>query len=70
MLVAGLSILGCFPLERTYLAFVGSPCNERINTASYKFNQKWEPTLANLKASLPRSMIVHSNSYDIVVQTL
>ena len=70
MLVVGLSILGCSPSERTYLEFAGRPCNERLNAASYEFNQKWEPTLANLQASLPGSTIVYSNSYDVVVQTL
>ena len=70
MLVAGLSILGCSPSERTYLAFAGRPCNERINAASNEFNQKWVPTLANLQASLPGSTIVYSNNYDVAVQTL
>lgn len=70
MLVAGLSILGCSPSERTYLAFAGRPCNERINEASYEFNQKWEPTLANLQASLPGSTIVYSDIYTIAVQAV
>ena len=70
MLVVGLSILGCSPSERTYLAFAGRPCNKRINVASYELNQKWERTLANLQASLPGSTIVYSNSYDIAVKTL
>ena len=46
------------------------PCTERINAASYEFNQKWKPTLANLQASLPGSTIFYSNRYDVAVQTL
>jgi hypothetical protein len=39
-----------------------------VNQASYDFNRKWEPTLANLQASLPGSTIVYSDIYNIDVQ--
>ena len=70
MMVVSLSILGCSPSKRTYLDFVGRPCNEILNATSYEFNENWEPTLANLQASLLGSTIVYSNSYDVAVKTL
>ena len=62
--------IGVFAFRENILIFCWkpkSPCNERINAASYEFNQKWIPTLANLQASLPVSTIVYSNRYDVTV---
>ncbi|KAH9298711.1 hypothetical protein KI387_030393, partial [Taxus chinensis] len=69
-IIAGLSILGCSPSERTFLAVAGRPCNVRINQASDAFNRKWSPALANLQRSLPGSTIVYSDIYDIVVDAV
>ncbi|GLJ48092.1 hypothetical protein SUGI_1015380 [Cryptomeria japonica] len=69
-IVAGLSILGCSPSERTFLAVAGRPCNARINDASAYFNRHWAPALSNLESSLPGSTIVYSDIYDIVVDAV
>eukprot|EP01018_Ginkgo_biloba_P036545 Gb_24791 [translate_table: standard] len=66
MLVAGISLLGCSPSERTFLAFLGRPCNDAINEAAFGFNKKWEPTLGRLQRSLPGLRLVYSDSFSIV----
>lgn len=63
--LAGLSPIGCLPLERNRNILLGGACIENYNNVARQFNQKLQELVANLNKELAGIQLVFSNPYGI-----
>ncbi|KAL6603789.1 hypothetical protein ACP70R_044150 [Stipagrostis hirtigluma subsp. patula] len=61
---AGLSPIGCLPLERTLNALRGGACVEEYNQVAREYNVKVKAMLQRLRDAHPRLRIAYINVYD------
>ncbi|KAF5207921.1 GDSL esterase/lipase, partial [Thalictrum thalictroides] len=69
--IGGLPPMGCLPLERMRNGFVGiTGCNQEYNNVATEFNTKLQGLVVNLNKELVGAQIVHSNTYDILLDII
>jgi GDSL-like Lipase/Acylhydrolase len=68
MSFAGLSPMGCLPLERTTNVLGKGGCNEKFNQVSRDFNAKLQWMISDLCTKLPGLRLRYLPVYDSVVQ--
>ncbi|KAJ4798906.1 GDSL esterase/lipase [Rhynchospora pubera] len=67
---AGLSPIGCLPLERTTNVIGKGGCNEKYNRVARDFNAKLQRMIADLCTKLPGLRLRYSGVYDRVLQLI
>ncbi|XP_044958778.1 GDSL esterase/lipase At4g26790-like [Hordeum vulgare subsp. vulgare] len=67
---AGLSAIGCVPLERTLNLLGGGGCNEEYNQVARDYNVKVKAMIARLRAGLRGYRIAYINVYDDMVDII
>uniref|UniRef100_A0ACD5V4V9 Uncharacterized protein n=1 Tax=Avena sativa TaxID=4498 RepID=A0ACD5V4V9_AVESA len=64
---AGLSPIGCLPLERTTNIFRGGVCNEEYNRVAREYNVKVDAMVRGLRAELPTLRLAYVPVYDAML---
>lgn len=67
MSFAGLSPMGCLPLERTTNVIGKGGCNEKYNRVASDFNAKLQTMISDLCTKLPGIRLKYTGVYDSVV---
>ncbi|KAF7097087.1 hypothetical protein CFC21_098947 [Triticum aestivum] len=67
---AGLSAIGCVPLERTLNLLGGGGCNEEYNQVARDYNVKVKAMIARLRAELRGFRLAYINVYDDMVDLI
>lgn len=67
---AGLSAIGCVPLERTLNLLRGGGCIEEYNQVARDYNVKVKAMIARLRAELPGFKLAYINVYDNMINLI